>query len=56
MRVLPAQTTELMNWLRQAIDVHIIKKHVPEFQAWRCHGKGTRARTNPKNETIGKRG
>jgi hypothetical protein len=53
---LPDHTTELTNWLRHARDVHIMKKHVPEFHACRCQGRGTSAMTKPIKATTGNKG
>jgi hypothetical protein len=34
------QTTELINWFKQATPVQIMYMQVPTFQASRCHGRG----------------
>lgn len=52
----PCQTIELIKKLRQAKAVQIMYKHVPAFQACRCHGNGTRTKIKPKNAKIGYRG
>ena len=53
---LPAQTTELTNSTKQYAAVQIMKEQVPEFQACKCHGRGTRQQMKPRKENIGKRG
>lgn len=52
----PDQMRLLMNSTKHDNDAQIIKAHVPEFQAWRCHGKGIRATTKPRKDRTGKRG
>jgi len=49
---LPAQTTEFTNWFRHAREDHIMKKQVPEFHAWRCHGKGIKEMMKPMNAKM----
>lgn len=54
--VLPCQTTEFTNCTRHEKDAQNIYMHVPEFHAWRCHGKGVIARIKPRKAKIGKSG
>ena len=50
------QMMELTNMLRHATAVHIMRKHVPEFQDWRCQGSGTMQQTMPRKAKMGKAG
>ena len=56
MRALPCHTIELTKRLRDVNAVQNIKRHVPEFQAWRCQGRGNKTSTAPMKETIGNAG
>jgi hypothetical protein len=46
----------LINRLRHPSAVHIMKRHVPEFHAWKCHGKGIKTMMNPMKAKTGYRG
>lgn len=46
-------TIELTPRLRQAMNVQIIKRHVPAFHAWKCHDRGTRTITAPRMARMG---
>jgi hypothetical protein len=48
--VLPAQTTELMKYIKHANPVQIIYMHVPTFQASMCQYSGIEHSKNPVNE------
>lgn len=50
------QIIELIKKLRADAPTQNIKRQVPEFQDWRCHGKGMRTITNDRKAQIGKRG
>ena len=46
------QTIELMNRFKHPTAVHIIKRQVPEFHAWKCQGRGIKTRTNAMKAKI----
>lgn len=53
---LECQIIELIPKLIQAMAVQIMKRHVPAFRDWRCHGSGMRTSTAAKKVRIGKAG
>ena len=46
------QMIELMNIFRLPSAVQNMNRHVPEFHACKCHGRGMRTRMKPMNERI----
>ena len=52
----PLQTMELTSCTKHIAKVQRINAHVPEFQAWKCHGSGRRTSTQAKADRTGKRG
>ena len=49
---MPFQTIELMNRVKHVTPVHAMYRHVPVFQASRCHGKGMETRRNPMKANV----
>lgn len=56
LRALPCHTIELTKRFNEINADQNMKRQVPEFQAWRCHGKGIKTSMRPMSAAMGKAG